>query len=164
MEVRSENAFGLLDFNPNDVHLLTTSTTEGHVIVYLWGNFGWPGMPYAFDCVTRVLRTVIRQSVRGEADAYVYDVIGVLSRESWRSDVESASGVMTDLLGPDVEEPSKRGSTEESTGLSIDVIGWAIYLSSVENCRHRATQPAESTVAVYGSGCTCRCPRPLQGV
>ena len=80
--------------------------------MYLWGNFGWSGMSYAFDCVTRVLRTVIRQSVRGEADAYVDDVIGVSSRESWRSDVESASGVMTDRLGPGAEQERLDGGVD----------------------------------------------------
>ena len=33
-----KNAFGRLDFNPSDVHLLTTSNTEGYVVVYLRGN------------------------------------------------------------------------------------------------------------------------------
>ena len=45
---------------------------------------------------------------------------------------------MTDLLGPGAEAPSKRGSTEESTERSIDVIGWVIYLSwrTVAIARH----------------------------
>ena len=50
-------------------------------------------MPYAFDCVTRVIFTAIRQAVCGEADAYVDEVIGASSRDmadrcgySWRRD------------------------------------------------------------------------------
>jgi hypothetical protein len=112
-----KNAFGLLDFAPADAHRMSTATMDGVVVFFLRGNFGWTCMPFVFDVVTRVLRTLYRYVLPGasECDMYVDDSIGVSDRDTWRSDADAVGSVMCRLLGDDAEEPSKRGSTELSS-------------------------------------------------
>jgi hypothetical protein len=53
-------AYTLLRFDPAYVQLMTTRLMGGLVFVYLYGNFGWSGMCFAFQVVTRVLLACVR--------------------------------------------------------------------------------------------------------
>jgi hypothetical protein len=50
-----KGAFNLLHFRPEDVHLMCTQVTDEVIFYYLRGNFGWTGMPFNFEVLTRVL-------------------------------------------------------------------------------------------------------------
>ena len=94
--------------------LMTTRLMSGVVFVYFQGNFGWTGMPFAFQVVVRVLIILVMAVVKGLVDMFVDDMIGVGHIDSWKEDMMSAITIMKDLLGDDAEEPSKRESTADT--------------------------------------------------
>jgi hypothetical protein len=122
-------AFSLLKFNPEDVHLMASRLRSGDIFVHLYGNFGWTGMPFAFEVVTRVLRVLISLVVFGAILMYCDDLVGVSSRSTWRLDLLAAVAIITTLLGPNAEEPEKRRSTEDNPERSLVILGWDFILS-----------------------------------
>ena len=124
-------AFTLLKFRAAMTRLMTTRLMSGVVFVYFQGNFGWTGMPFAFQVVVRVLIILVMAVVKGLVDMFVDDMIGVGHIDSWKEDMMSAITIMKDLLGDDAEEPSKRESTADTTNdnREITVLGWDFCLS-----------------------------------
>ena len=106
-------AFTLLKFAATFVKWLTTSLMCGIVFACTQGNFGWTGMPFAFQVLVRVLLICITPGVRGFVQMYVDDLVGGSCKEHWQQDRDWAIKVFNDLLGPNAEEPDKRESTED---------------------------------------------------
>ena len=125
-------AFTLLKFSADFVHLLTTRLMSGLIFVCIQGNFGWTGMPFAFQVVVRVLLVCITHQIRGRVQMYVDDLIGGSHIDHWPIDRDASIRSMNSLLGPDAEEPTKRESTADpgNTHRSIVILGWEFRLSS----------------------------------
>jgi hypothetical protein len=124
-----KGAFTLLKYRPKDVQLMTARLRDGSVFVCTQGNFGWTGMGFAFQVVTRVIRSGTNALTDADTEMYVDDLIGISERSSWVQDRDGAVRFMTTLLGPHAEEPEKRDSTEDKDRRSIVVLGWTIDLS-----------------------------------
>ncbi len=91
---------------------MTAVTQAGQLVVFFQGNFGLALMPFAFDVVTRVLRTAVGSAVDGFIHMYVDDMIGVGSTAAWSDDRELAAATFRDL-GENAEEPAKRESSAD---------------------------------------------------
>ena len=70
-------AFTLLNYHADDVRLMACELTGDLVCIYHTGQFGWTGMPFAFDIITRTLRKLVRSVIRGRMTMYVDDMIAV---------------------------------------------------------------------------------------
>jgi hypothetical protein len=119
-------AFTLLKLRAAAVHLMSTRLMNGFIFIYTQGNFGWTGMPFAFQVVVRVLIVLAMAVIKGSVDMFVDDMIGVSYRDAWLHDRDAAIRVMRNLLGDDAEEPDKRESSEEGGNAQrmITALGW----------------------------------------
>lgn len=120
-----QGAFNLLWFCPSNAHLLAFLLTSQLVVFHLAGMFGWVGMPFVFDVVTRCLRAIVRSTIRGFADMYVDDLMAVSHRRDLTLDMSSADLSIRALLGPHAVAPSK-----DESGRSLDWIGWSVNLDT----------------------------------
>jgi hypothetical protein len=93
------------------------------------GNFGWTGMPFAFQVLVRFLLVCVQSVIFGLVDMYVDDMIGIGHLDSWSHDREKAAQIFTFLLGNNAEETSKRESTIDNIQRSIIILGWEFNLS-----------------------------------
>ena len=97
--------------------------TEGMVVVYTTGNFGWGEMPFAFDVITRTIRRLANRQLAGRCECYVDDVMGCSPTSSLPSDIGTVVGTIQALLGPDAENQGKR-----EQGRRLDWLGWSMDL------------------------------------
>ena len=109
---------------------MTTRLMSGIVFAFFQGNFGWTGMPFAFQVIVRVLLVCIMAVIRGVVQMFVDDLIGGGHTDTWEADRSAAITIMQALLGPDAEEPSKRESTADNIERSITILGWDFCLST----------------------------------
>ncbi len=120
-----KGAFNLLHFRPEDVHLMYTEVSRDVIFCYLRGNFGWTGMLFNFEVLTRVLRVLGSASINGEGFMYVDDYIGIGRRAyrhhlkggtedvgSWLQDRGRVIRIMVGLLGDDAEAKDKREDSD----------------------------------------------------
>ena len=124
-----KGAFTLLKFDPDHVHLMSSFLTDGSIYIGIRGNFGWSGMPFAFNIASRFLEIRIRRDINGDCHIYCDDAIGISALSDWISDRSRAVSIMTDLFGDDAEEPSKRESSADNADRSVTVLGWSINLT-----------------------------------
>ena len=124
-----KGAFTLLKFDPDHVHLMSSFLSDGSIYIGIRGNFGWSGMPFAFNITSRFLEIRIRRDINGTCHFYCDDAIGISILSDWVSDRTRAISIMTDLFGDDAEEPSKRESSADDVDRCVTVLGWSINLS-----------------------------------
>jgi hypothetical protein len=91
--------------------------------IHLAGMFGWVGMPFIFQVVTRVIIALVTFLIVGFILMYVDDVIGVSSAETVDSDMRTAHKGITGLLG---EESVAVNKNEK--GRRLDVLDWSVDL------------------------------------
>ncbi len=72
-----KGAFNLLHFRPEDVHLICTQVDNEVIFCYFRGNFGWTGMPFNSEVLTRVLRGLGNANINREGFVYVDDFVAV---------------------------------------------------------------------------------------
>ena len=120
-----KGAFNLLWFDPTQVPLLAFPLTDDLVIIHLVGIFGWLGMPFAFNVLSRTLLILIFHAISGKADMYVDDVMGCSTTASLDEDMHAAHNAITGLAGEDSVAPDK-----VEKGRSLEFIGWVICLES----------------------------------
>lgn len=120
-----QGAFNLLWYDPSDAQLLAFLLSDDVVVLHLAGMFGWAGMPFAFDIITRVLRAVVRAVIKGLSEMYVDDIQGVTSRALLTHDMDAADTAVRGLLGPHAISPTKN-----EQGRVLDWIGWEINLDT----------------------------------
>jgi hypothetical protein len=118
-------AYNLITYDPADAGLMASETSDGYVIIYLVGTFGWTGTPTAFEVVTRAIRFELqRPKFPGRTKMFVDD----LPAATLASDSKRAQGiakhVMEDLLGPGAVATEKTKSTELQS--SLTVIGYEL--------------------------------------
>ena len=117
-------AFTLLNYHADDVHLMACELTRDLVCIYHTGQFGWTGMPFAFDIITRTLRKVVRSMIRGRMTMYVDDMIAVCMVWDLEHDKQQAKAVSEGLLGSKAIADDKWAD-----GTRLDVIGWTVDLT-----------------------------------
>jgi hypothetical protein len=88
------NAFGLLNIDPNSARLLAFALYGGLTAVYIIGMFGWLGTPFAFDPISRTIRRQVKKAIKGLADMFVDDLMGVSERSNALEDL----GLTKDLI------------------------------------------------------------------
>jgi hypothetical protein len=118
-----KGAFNLLWFKAAHTRYLAFPLTDGITVVHLAGMFGWVGMPFAFQVITRVVVALISFVILGLVLMYVDDVIGVSNLEAVESDMSAAHTAIVGLLGEDSVAISKN-----EKGRALDVIGWCVDL------------------------------------
>jgi hypothetical protein len=126
-------AFTLLFVEAGSVRRLAFELTDQLTLMYITGMFGWTGMPYAFQVVTRILVRVINAELAGESLMYVDDLMGACSIAELASELKIARGKCNGLLGEDAVEDAKTKS-----GRRIEWIGWLFDVDtrSVSVARH----------------------------
>ena len=118
-------AFTLLFFDPSDVPFLATELTDGLVMIYHSGLFGWTGTPYAFHVITRVLTRLVQARVLGRMMMYVDDGMGVTLRDHLQHDQDKMKEVGEGLLG------SKAMAADKwEHGRRLTMIGWTVDLDT----------------------------------
>jgi hypothetical protein len=127
-------AFTLLNLRPEDVRLMMYEMTGELTMVHLAGMFGWTGMPFAFNVVTRVVIALISRDIAGLAKMFVDDIIAMSPKVEMRSDMTKTEGIVKQLLGSKAEEEEKRVTSEDpgNDKRRVDVIGWEIRLGGAE--------------------------------
>ncbi len=108
---------------------MCTQVSAEVIFCYLRGNFGWTGMPFNFEVLTRVLRVLGNASINGEGFMYVDDFVAVGRRAlqklpichtkdigSWQQDRERVIRLMVGLLGDNAEAMDKREDSDHPPG------------------------------------------------
>ena len=112
-------AYNLIIYDPADAGLMASETSDGYVVIYLAGTFGWTGTPAAFEVVTRAIRWELkRPKFPGRSKMFVDDaccatLLGILPQAQ-----EIAKHVMEDLLGPGAVADEKTKSTALQSSLT----------------------------------------------
>lgn len=120
-----QGAFNLLWIHPAHCARLAFLLSASLVVIHISGMFGWTGMPYVFDVVTRCLRYLVRLAITGASDMYVDDVMGVSTRANAAADMAACDATIRGLLGPHSVAANK-----DELGRSLDFIGWQVDLDS----------------------------------
>lgn len=94
-----KGTFMLLSFSAEGIRYLACELTDGLVLVYHTGLFGWTVTPFAFDVMSRVLRRAIGRRIHGRMTIYVDDLVGVTLKRFLRDDMAIACSVCEWLLG-----------------------------------------------------------------
>jgi hypothetical protein len=124
-----KGAFNLLWFGSTFSHLLAFPLTDGNVAIHLAGMFGWVGMPFVFQVVTRAITALVAFLILGMVLMYVDDIIGCSTLQSVDEDMEKAFKGVTGLMGPKSIEVKDGIITKNEKGRDgIDIIGWEINL------------------------------------
>ena len=126
-------AFTLLFIEGSSVRRLAFQLTDGLTMIYITGMFGWTGMPFAFQVITRVLERIIGAELLGEFRMYVDDLIGACGRKELEHDQHIAHSKCVGLLGPNAVE-----ETKTMAGRAIEWIGWEFDIDTrvVSLARH----------------------------
>jgi hypothetical protein len=120
-----KGAFTLLNIDPDSAHSIIIPLLHDYFMIHHTGMFGWTGFPFAFNVITRVIRRALRRVCRGEVDMYVDDILGCCLLADAPYNIQQATTLITDLMGPGSVEVSK---TE--VGRRMNWIGWALNLDS----------------------------------
>ena len=122
-KVDLKGAYTLLSFEDEAVPLVGAEMTDGLIIFFLCGVFGWTGTPASFQVVSRALKFEIMRRISGAADLYVDDIFGVSRKGEVDADIAEVVGLCRGLFQSDCIETSK---TE--VGRRVVVIGYVIDL------------------------------------
>ncbi len=118
-------AYNLIIYDPAYAGLMASETSDGYVVVYLVGTFGWTGTPAAFEVVTRAIRWELkRPRFPGRSKMFVDDALGATTLRLLPQAQEIAKHVMEDLLGPGAVAAEKTKSTALQP--SLTVIGYEL--------------------------------------
>ena len=120
-----KGAYTQLIFDPAHVKWMAAALLCGAIIFFVAGIFGWSGMPFAFDPVTRAIRWELQRRLVGCANIYVDDCMGATIQTSLDHDLQAAVQVIEGLMGPQACAP---GKTKAATRL--DIIGYNLDTST----------------------------------
>ena len=121
-----KGAFTLLFFKPADCGLLVLPMTDQLSYIPIAGNFGLTIFPFVFNVISRSLLRAILLLLIGLCLIYIDDLQGCCLKEHVLTDIDTATLVITNLLGDDAVAEDK---TE--TGRVIDWIGWQFDLDTM---------------------------------
>jgi len=117
-------AFGQLQFNVDSSFLMIQPIDQVYILIYLFGNLGWTGLPMAWGLVKRSILFLALKLINGTLDAYVDDFIGFSHLTTASSDQSTLHKCINNILGDDTIQLDK--SVPPST--ITDVLGWNINL------------------------------------
>ena len=130
-----EGAFSLESFAAGDVKWTGCHVPNDIMAFFIGGTFGWGGMPYAFQVITRAINWELNESseictpdkpsnrIKGETLMYVDDLFGVSVREEMEEDQMIARRFISGLLGTGSVNEEKLKIEENG---EIEVIGYNI--------------------------------------
>jgi len=121
-----KGAFTLLFFNPNDCGLLVLPMTGWLSYIPIAGNFGLTIFPFVFNVISRCILRSILLLIIGLCLIYIDDLQGCCFKDEVQTDIDTATLVITNLLGDDAVAEDK---TE--TGRVIDWVGWQFNLDTM---------------------------------
>ena len=116
-------AFTLLNVRPADVRFFACELSDGLVLLYHTGLFGWTGTPFCFQVITRVIQRLVQARVKGRMKMFVDDGMGITMRQHLQHDVSVMREVCEQLLGPLAIAEDKW-----EWGRRLTWIGWDIDL------------------------------------
>jgi hypothetical protein len=93
-----QGAFTLLWFRPSDTRLFAFLLTNDLAVIHLAGIFGWVGMPYVFQVLTRALVALCSILIFGACNMYVDDFMGVSPTHLVEHDMAAVDAGVTKLL------------------------------------------------------------------
>jgi hypothetical protein len=76
---------------PEDVKHMEVEHAEDLVISFLCDVFGWTGMPFAYETISRGLQWELERRVTGTVLIYVDDIFSVSLRKEFQRDVDAAT-------------------------------------------------------------------------
>ncbi len=121
------SAYSKLTFCANDVHLMGCELPGDLIAFFTGGTFGWGGMPFAFDVVTRAVQWELNEGTQhrlhGMSLMYVDDVIGIAFADEVALDQAIITRLVEGLLGAGAISVKK---TMVEVGGVLEVIGYRI--------------------------------------
>ena len=130
-----KGAFTLLEMRPSDASLVAAELTNDNVVIWSSGGFGLTSTPFAFNCITNVIRDRLRVicNMLAELDIYVDDIMGITLRRNLAKIRALIEEFVTLLLGPGSIEPSKslEGSRLVFLGYTVDLNTRSITISDI---------------------------------
>jgi hypothetical protein len=124
-----KGAFNLLWFGPRFSRLLAFPLTDGNVATRLAGMFGWVGMPFVFQVITRAILALILTLIVGMALMYVDDIMGCSPTTRVDSDMDHVFSGVTGLMGLDSIEVRGGVVIKNEVGRDgVDMIGWDVNI------------------------------------
>lgn len=118
-------AFTLLWFHHSAIAKLAFLLQHDLVVFHLAGLFGWTGMPYVFQVITRVLLCLLATVIVGKCLMYVDDVMGVSPTASASKDSDAADSAIKRLMGKYAVATHK-----DERGRILEFIGWLFNLNT----------------------------------
>jgi hypothetical protein len=121
-------AYNLLDIHTNSIPKLAFALENDITVIHTTGIFGWSGTPYAFQVISRTLRDVCNDLIRGFAMTlwYIDDCLGVAKVTMFFVAIRWCVWVINTLLGPSANNVKK-----EQVGRRLDMLGWCMDLDTM---------------------------------
>jgi len=121
-------AHQLVFFKPKSTPLLTFQLLNGFFIIFLAGIFGWNGMSFAFNIISKILVILFRAKMPlSKTTIYSDNILGVCPTREIEPCFSIIESTVSGLLGPASISPEKRKSSL-NTERSMVAIGWKISL------------------------------------
>lgn len=114
-------AFTLIFFDEDGVQNLAMEMTDGRVIIFICGIFGWTGTPAAFQVITRSLTFELKHILQGDVIMYSDDILVITLKKYLTSDTNATETMCTNLLGPKAVETTKTESGRLITFIGFDI-------------------------------------------
>ena len=130
-----------INVHPDDVRLLAFQLTDGLVLFFRVGFFGYTSFPQICGVVTRTILRLLEGRIRGKVVGYVDDFFGEALRRHMAATQEAFRVVVTGLFGPAINNVDK-----EEAGAAIDALGWRLD-NSRGRVSERSSQPC-GTVSI----------------
>ena len=118
-----DSAFMQMRIAPDSVKLVLFPLTDGVVMGYVTGFFGWTSFPQCFDVITRRIRSISKHLLKGDSTGYVDDFGGACLERDVSNVITTFYDVVEGLLGPGSVNAKKT-----IWGRKIVFIGWEFDL------------------------------------
>lgn len=122
-------AFNLIQYHPDSAGLMASETSDGYILIFLFGTFGWTGTPGAFNVVSRaiIFEVRLRLNTLARSAIYVDDITTITSRKHVNECIRIITEVITSLLGPDTVAEDKTMVTSATIREAV-AIGYVLDL------------------------------------
>ncbi len=124
-------AFTLLDVRDGDVRYFACELTDGLVLFYHTGLFGWTGTPYCFQVITRVIKRLVNARIQGNMEMFVDDgmAVGMVSHVCRDKAImkEISEGIMGSKAM--AEDKWEEGTRQTWTGWDLDLTSRRVTIS-----------------------------------